>query len=55
MAMALAVLDARQRGLDRFLGGTLAFASIDDRTAYRRVLQQGLAELEAVLVKDQLL
>lgn len=55
MAMALAVLDARQRGLDRFLGGTLAFASIDARTAYRRVLQQGLAELEAVLVKDQLL
>jgi hypothetical protein len=55
MAMALAVLDAKQRGLDRFLGGTLAFASINDRTAYRRVLQQGLAELEAVLVKDQLL
>ncbi|WP_031569315.1 Qat anti-phage system QueC-like protein QatC [Rheinheimera texasensis] len=55
MAMALAVLDAKQRGLDRFLGGTLAFASINDRTAYRRVLQQGLTELEAVLVKDQLL
>lgn len=55
MAIALAVLDAKQRGLDRFLGGTLAFASIDERPNYRRVLQKGLAELEAVLVQDQLL
>lgn len=55
MAMALAVLDAKQRGLDRFLGGTLAFASINERPDYRRVLQKGLTELEAVLVQDQLL
>ncbi|MEL7968649.1 hypothetical protein AAG587_20000 [Vreelandella neptunia] len=55
MAVALAVLDAKQRGLDRFLGGTLTFASIEERPDYRRVLQQGLAELEAVLVQDQLL
>lgn len=55
MAVALAVLEAKQRGLDRFLGGTLSFASIDERADYRRVLQQGLAELEAVLVQDQLL
>lgn len=55
MAVALAVLDAKQRGLDRFLGGTLTFASIEERPGYRRVLKQGLAELEAVLVQDQLL
>ena len=55
MAVALAVLDAKQRGLDRFLGGTLAFAPIEERPDYRRVLQQGLAELEAILVQDQLL
>ena len=55
MAVALAVLDAKQRGFDRFLGGTLAFARIEERSDYRRVLQQGLAELEAVLVRDQLL
>ena len=55
MAVALAVLDAKQRGLDRFLGGTLAFASIEERPCYRRVLQQGLVELEAVLIQDQLL
>jgi hypothetical protein len=55
MAVALAVLDAKQRGRDRFLGGALAFASIEERPDYRRVLQQGLAELEAVLVQDQLL
>ncbi len=55
MAMALAVLEAKQRGLDQFLGGTLAFASVEERPSYRRVLQQGLAELEAVLVQDKFL
>lgn len=55
MAIALAVLDAKQRGLDRFLGATLAFAPVEERSDYRRVLQQGLIELESVLIQDQLL
>lgn len=55
MAVALAILDVRQRGLDRFLGGSLAFASTKERSMYRRVLHEGINELEAVLVQDQLL
>jgi 7-cyano-7-deazaguanine synthase in queuosine biosynthesis len=55
MAAALAVLTVRERGLDRFLGSTLAFADVGERESYRRVLQVGLAEVEAVLVKDGLL
>lgn len=55
MAAALAVLSARQKGLNRFLGGTLAFASLNERPLYRRVLQAGLDELEALLRGDGLL
>lgn len=55
MAAALAVLSARDQGLDRFLGATLAFASPGERTSYRRVLQLGLDELEALLQADGLL
>jgi len=55
MAVALAILDVRKRGLDRFLGGSLVFAPIKERPMYRRVLQQGIKELETVLVQDKLL
>lgn len=55
MAVALAVLSARDQGLDRFLGATLAFASPDERASYRRVLQSGLDELDALLQADGLL
>jgi len=55
MAAALAVLSARDRGLDRFLGATLAFASPAERGSYRQVLQSGLDELEALLQSDGLL
>jgi hypothetical protein len=55
MAAALAVLSAQANGLDRFLGGTLAFSSLAERPAYRRVLHAGLGELEALLRGDGLL
>jgi hypothetical protein len=55
MAAALAVLSAQAKGLDRFLGGTLAFSSLTERPAYRRVLHAGLGELEALLRGDGLL
>lgn len=55
MAVALAILDVRKRGLDRFLGGSLAFAPINERPMYRRVLQEGIKELETVLTQDKLL
>jgi hypothetical protein len=55
MAAALAVLSAQAKGLDRFLGGTLAFSSLTERPAYRRVLRVGLGELEALLRGDGLL
>ncbi|MZP92987.1 hypothetical protein GQA43_26515, partial [Escherichia coli] len=55
MAVALAILDVRKRGLDRFLGGSLAFLPIKERPMYRRVLLQGIKELETVLVQDKLL
>lgn len=55
MAAALAVLAVREQGLDRFLGGTLAFAEPSERGLYRRVLQGGLGELEALLQADGLL
>ena len=55
MAVALAILDVRKRGLDRFLGGSLAFAPINERPMYRRVLQEGIKELETVLIQDKLL
>jgi hypothetical protein len=55
MAAALAVLAAREKGLDRFLGATLAFAPVQERPAYRQVLARGLDELEALLRRDGLL
>lgn len=55
MAAALAVLTAREKGLDRYLGATLAFAPVDERPAYRQVLGTGLGELEALLRRDGLL
>ncbi|TAK94361.1 MAG: hypothetical protein EPO09_09855 [Aquabacterium sp.] len=55
MAAVLAVLSVREQGLDRFLGATLAFATAGERGDYRRVLQAGLGELEALLQADGLL
>lgn len=55
MAAALGVLTAREKGLDKFLGASLAFASPGERAQYRRVLQAGMAELEALLQGDGLL
>ena len=52
MAVACAVLAAEHRGIDSFLGATLSFASDIDRPQYRRVAEQGLAELAAVLRRD---
>lgn len=55
MAAALAVLTVEQKGIDRFLGGTLAFASPSERIAYRQVLSSGVEELGMLLRKDGLL
>lgn len=55
MAMAMAVLNYEKRGIDAFLGGTLSFSSDEDRVKYRRVIQQGLDELAALLRRDGLL
>ena len=55
MAAALAVLTAREKGLDRFLGASLAFSRLTERQGYRRVLETGLGELEALLTGDGLL
>lgn len=52
MAAALAILTVEEHGLDRFLGGTLAFASPADRPAYRQVLRAGIDELAALLRRD---
>jgi hypothetical protein len=55
MAVACAVLTAEQRGIDSFLGATLTFASDADRPHYRRVAEQGLAELATLLRRDGVL
>ena len=55
MAVALAILTARSKGLDSFLGASLAFAPLAERAQYRRVLASGIDELEAVLVGDGIL
>ena len=55
MAVACAVLAVEQRGIDSFLGATLTFASDADRPHYRRVAEQGLAELAALLRRDGVL
>lgn len=55
MAAALAVLTVQEKGLDRFLGGTLTFASHAERPAYRKVLQKGINELAALLRRDGVL
>jgi len=39
----------------RFLGASLAFASIPERPQYRSVLTNGIHELEALLIGDGLL
>lgn len=55
MAAAQAVLDVQQKGLDRFLGASLAFATPEDRQAYRQVLGAGINELAVLLQRDGLL
>lgn len=55
MAMACAVLSAERQGIDSFLGATLSFASDADRQQYRRVAEQGLAEVAALLRRDGVL
>lgn len=55
MAAALAVLTVREKGIDRFLGATLAFAPTYERAKYRKVLQSGINELEALLQADGIL
>jgi len=55
MAAALAVLTVEEKGLDHFLGATLAFAQPGERTAYRQVLAAGLDELGALLRRDGVL
>ena len=55
MAVACAVLAAEQRGVDSFLGATLSFASDANRQHYRRVAENGLAELAALLRRDGVL
>lgn len=55
MAAALAVLAVEERGLDRFLGATLGFASTVDRESYRDTMRRGLSEVEAILRRDGVL
>ncbi|MDY0415065.1 MAG: Qat anti-phage system QueC-like protein QatC [Pseudomonas sp.] len=55
MAVALAVLTVKEKGIDRFLGASLAFTSTTDRPQYRSVLNRGIHELEALLVGDGML
>jgi hypothetical protein len=55
MAAALAVLTVQRKGLDQFLGASLAFASREDRAAYRQVLSDGINELGALLRRDGVL
>lgn len=55
MAAALAVLSVQEKGLDSFLGATLAFASLSERAKYRRVLDAGVDELHALLKRDGVL
>lgn len=55
MAAALAIVAVEDKGLDRFLGATLAFARHEDRAAYRRVLGAGIAELGVLLRRDGIL
>lgn len=55
MAAALAVLSVDEKGLDRTLGSTLAFASLDERPGYREVLKRGFDELGTLLRRDGIL
>lgn len=55
MAVALAVLTAKEKGIDRFLRASLAFAAPSERFQYRSVLTNGIHELEALLVGDGVL
>jgi len=55
MAAALAVLSVEKQGLDRFLGATLGFADPAERASYRKVLGDGLSEVEAILRRDGVL
>lgn len=52
MAAALAVLDVRQKGINKFLAAALAFASVDDRPRYLRMLEAGMSEIETLLRRD---
>lgn len=55
MAVAVAVLTARNGGIDKLLGATLSFASSSERPKYRQMLEGGLKELAGLLERDGLL
>lgn len=55
MAAALAVLNVRKQGVEKFLGASLTFASVQERVHYKNVINQGIDELEALLKRDKLL
>lgn len=55
MAVAVAVLKARNGGIDKMLGATLSFASLSERPKYRQMLERGLSELDKLLTRDSLL
>lgn len=55
MAAALAVLNVRKQGVEKFLGASLAFASAQEHVHYKNVINQGIDELEALLKRDKLL
>jgi hypothetical protein len=55
MAAALAVLSIQEKGLDSFLGASIAFAPPSERADYRRVLGTGIHELQTLLERDGVL
>jgi hypothetical protein len=54
-AAGLACLQVETEGVERFIGGGLAFASREDRPKFVGVVERGLAEIQALLKKHRVL
>lgn len=54
-AAAAACVRLRTKGVRRFVGGALSFATHDERAGYEGVVTRGMAEIEALLTRHSVL
>ncbi|MBQ9207113.1 MAG: hypothetical protein IJ158_10420 [Treponema sp.] len=51
-SLLLACKRIELEGIEKFIGATLAFSTVDERKSYIRVIKQGYEELKALFIKE---